>query len=247
MKSLIKGLANSLGYEIRRIPPPQRVPDFYRPHESCQIPTLDTLYDRVFGRRSEGYFVEVGAYDGESFSNISCLADLGWAGLLIEPVPEFAQKAAHRHSGNPAVKVIECAAGATRGTVAVSLAGPLSTADATTLDDYRSLAWAKDHLSGEQVTVPKAPLDEILEDNAAPVGFDLLVVDVEGFEREVFDGFSLGRWRPTMLIVELADYHPDMDRYQGDSQIVREIVAAGYEIIYKDYVNTVFRRCEPSR
>jgi hypothetical protein len=45
-----------------------------------------------------------------------------------------------------------------------------------------------------------------------------------------------------MMIVELADYRPNIDRHKGDGQIVREIVAAGYQIIYKDYVNTVFGR-----
>lgn len=50
---------------------------------TCQIPffnSLSDLYTFVFGYRTDGLFVEVGAYDGESFSNTSGLADIGWKG-----------------------------------------------------------------------------------------------------------------------------------------------------------------------
>ena len=46
---------------------------------------------------SKGTFVEIGAYDGESFSNTSFLADLGWNGLYVEPVPKFAALCRARH------------------------------------------------------------------------------------------------------------------------------------------------------
>jgi serine/threonine protein kinase len=36
------------------------------------------------------------------------------------------------------------------------------------------------------------------------------VVDVEGHETEVFEGFSLDHWMPQMIILELADFHPDL-------------------------------------
>jgi FkbM family methyltransferase len=242
MRQLIKKLVFELGYEIRPLPPESDAPPpYYRPHPSCQIPNLATLYDRVFGRRDHGYFVEVGAFDGETYSNTSFLADLGWVGLMIEPVPEFADRAAERHRSNRGAKLL-CAAGSSAGTVDLYMAGPLTTADGRTLTDCWPRAWTEDRLSEVQITVPKMRLDDILIENAAPVGFDLLVIDVEGYEREVLDGFDLARWRPALMIVELADYHPYIDRHESDGQIARDIVAAGYQIIFKDCVNTVFRR-----
>lgn len=44
---------------------------------TCQIPhfkSLSDIYTFVFGYKTSGLFVEVGAFDGESFSNTSCLA-----------------------------------------------------------------------------------------------------------------------------------------------------------------------------
>ena len=38
-----------------------------------------------------------------------------------------------------------------------------------------------------------------------PKNFDLLVVDVEGKESEIFQTFELNEWKPKMIIVELED------------------------------------------
>lgn len=83
-------------------------------HPKSQIPNLDSIYQkyftRFFGIPYQGFFVEVGAYDGESYSNTSGLADSGWNGLYIEPVFEYYNKCLIRHKNN-SVKVINCAIG----------------------------------------------------------------------------------------------------------------------------------------
>ena len=49
----------------------------YSLSKSCQIKNLSNIYEKLFGpNKLDGYFVEVGAYDGESFSNTSGLAEL---------------------------------------------------------------------------------------------------------------------------------------------------------------------------
>jgi hypothetical protein len=86
-------------------------------------------------------------------------------------------------------------------------------------------------------------LDSLLEDREIPAEFDLLVVDVEGYEGPVSAGFSLARWSPKMLIVELADTHPDLSLTAGaDAQLSTETQAVGHHIVYKDHLNTVFVR-----
>ena len=46
----------------------------YNLSPTCQIPGLDKIYEEYFGD-TLGLFVEVGAFDGESVSNTSGLAD----------------------------------------------------------------------------------------------------------------------------------------------------------------------------
>lgn len=41
---------------------------------------------KIFGE-SEGRFLDIGAYDGKTFSNTLALIERGWSGVLIEPSP----------------------------------------------------------------------------------------------------------------------------------------------------------------
>lgn len=57
---------------------------FYPAAPYVQVPNSSFLLESVFGRTSEGLFVEVGAYDGITFSNSWGLASRGWSGILVE-------------------------------------------------------------------------------------------------------------------------------------------------------------------
>ena len=77
-----------------------------------------------------------------------------------------------------------------------------------------------------------------------PKNFDLLVVDVEGKESEIFQTFELNEWKPKMIIVELEDEHPTFQKYPDFVERVQQlrsyILDEGYTEIYKNQWNTVF-------
>src|SRR5471032_2499694 len=64
---------------------------------SCQIPGLRRKYGELGLNPRAGIFVEIGAFDGEAFSNTSFLADQGWRGLYVEPIPEYCRRTRQRH------------------------------------------------------------------------------------------------------------------------------------------------------
>ncbi len=206
---------------------PQLAESFFLPMPRCQIPYLGSLFELFFGRSSTGVFVEVGAFDGYEYSNTSCLVDRGWSGILIEPVPEFAQRCRTRYAGNDNVEVVEMAVGAEAGVLSLTVTGAFTSARTQT--------------RGRVVSVHQETLDRILFDKGVVPSFDLLVVDTEGFEKEVFEGFTLNMWQPRMLIVELADTQIDRSWIRKcDAQLAAQIKSAGYVIVFKDWINTVF-------
>ncbi len=243
-KRMINRILSLGGLQLSRIQQPGRRTGYYPVAPTCQIPYLSTIYEEIFGTRTSGFFVEIGAYDGESFSNTSCLADRGWAGLLVEPVPEFAAKARHRHRHNQGVKVVEKAVGRTSAELEITIAGALSSVSGQMVAAYQDIDWARDSLAGStRISVPQVTLDTLLTDQNVAPGFDVMVVDTEGYESEVMAGFALEQWRPKLMIIELADFHPDIrHRRDEDRAIGDRILGAGYGIIYKDAINTVFRR-----
>jgi FkbM family methyltransferase len=217
---------------------------YYSQQDSCQIRHLWYLYKFFIGEKSDGFFVEVGANDGVSVSNTWGLARRGWVGLMVEPVPQVAQTCRVNHKDHQQIRVIECAVGASDGTsITMNVAGVLTTANDAVLQEYGSLDWASGFITGTQMTVPVRTLDSILVECHAPAGFDVLVVDVEGFEADVFAGFSLSRWQPQVIVVELADTHPDLHvTAASDAQLGVSIQDAGYRVCFKDTINTVYVR-----
>lgn len=226
--------------------PPTPPAPFYRPRKDCQVPILAAIYEAAFGRRSDGTFVEIGAFDGRTVSNTDFLADLGWRGLYVEPVPAFAELCARNHAGNPAVTVVCGAVGAAPGMARIHLGGVLSTARDDVFDHMQGIWWGRMLLKGDSVEVDKVRLETLLERHGIVPGFELLVIDVEGCEADVIASFDIVRWRPKMLVIELSDDHPDL---QGQTAIVAEhralraqLAAAGYDTVFRDAINTVLYR-----
>lgn len=242
---LQRGVRRRVAAAIAPKPLPNRSLDnaFYQQQPTCQIPHLHYLLQKFLGKRENGHYVEVGAYDGLFASNTWGLAERGWHGLLIEPVPHLAEACRRNYIHREKVRVAEVAIGESDSEIVLDLAGALTTANTELLAEYTQVDWAKGALTSERVTVQCRSLNDVLIENHVPQGFDLLVVDVEGFEREVFRGFDMDSWKPKMLIVELADTHPDLTSTESqDAFLGRAISATGYEISYKDWINTIFVR-----
>src|SRR5262245_26066783 len=52
----------------------------------------DVLLERVFGGKTNGFYVDVGAHDPERLSVTKHFYDKGWRGINVEPVPASHQK-----------------------------------------------------------------------------------------------------------------------------------------------------------
>lgn len=218
-----------------------------KPSRTCQIPGLYEIVAERIEPSHRGFFVEVGAYDGERFSNTSWLADNGWRGVYVEPSPLFSRLCKLRHCLNNTT-VMNVAAGESDSEGTLMQVGALSTMSTNTFEEYDRIPWARKQVKKhfQQQTTHIRTLDSILEEANCPVGFELLVVDVEGYEENVFRGFDLPRWQPQLVIVELCDIHPD---FSGNAALtlsarrVRDsIQAAGYQEVYRDTINTIFQR-----
>lgn len=213
----------------------------YKASNTCQIPNLEKIYIEYFGKFvNNKSFVEVGAYDGESVSNTSFLADSGWRGYYIEPVHSSYIKCVERHLRNNVI-VSNLAIGVSEGIQNIYSNGILSSLD----EEHARLGVSKfNYPEYTKDVCYQIRMDTYLKNYNVPYDFDLLVVDVEGKEHEVFYSFDLNKWTPRMMIVELVDDH---EYFQENSKIiskVRElrnfIYSYNYKEIYRDDINTIF-------
>jgi FkbM family methyltransferase len=164
-----------------------------------------------------GIFVEVGANDPILLSQTYRLEQLGWDGILVEPLHECADRLRSARRA----RVYEVAAGAPEDDgreLPLLVAGALSTLRASTVEDARS---------SEIRQVPVRTLDSIL----AEAGFDrvdFLSVDVEGAELGVLRGFSIVRYRPRLILLEDDVHDLAKHRYLG---------ARGYKLVRRTALN----------
>lgn len=177
---------------------------------------LDANWARL-GLPIAGFFVELGAGDGVHFSNTNWLEkDRGWRGLLIEGDPRNEVK------DRPNSIVERCVIGT--GTVSFGL---------HPTESYLS---GVNRPAPERIEAEARTLTDVLDQHAID-RVDLISIDTEGNEIEVWKTLDLNRWRPQIAIVELFTWKmPDRSR-----EVFGVMDLDGYELIYKTELNGIFR------
>ncbi len=61
---------------------------------------INIVYEDIFGYKTNGIFVEIGAFDGEISSFTCFLADIGWTGHYVEPIKRYFINCLKRHEKN---------------------------------------------------------------------------------------------------------------------------------------------------
>jgi FkbM family methyltransferase len=156
----------------------------YKTSDSCQIYNLAEKYMEYFSGKTDGYFVEVGAFDGYSYSNTWGLVEAGWGGHYIEPIPSIFKRCQERYIGNDKIKCHELAIGSFNGEIQILESGEFSTSNKKHIDIYNG-ANSTAYKGKQWLTVKQKTLNNFLLENNVPKYFDLLCVDVEGNEYDV--------------------------------------------------------------
>lgn len=60
---------------------------------------------------AQGIFLDIGAWDGKTFSNTAALVDRGWSGVLVEPSPSSFNTLRERYADNPKLQLVHAAVG----------------------------------------------------------------------------------------------------------------------------------------
>jgi FkbM family methyltransferase len=159
--------------------------------------------------KGPGFFVEAGANDGYQQSNTYYFEKLrGWRGVLVEPVPWLAAECARNRRAS---RVFPCALvpfGHAGAAISLDYSGLTSNVEGAFADEGRRRGHQAHGLAvqpglvARSLEVPARTLQAVLEEAGAPEEFDLLSLDVEGFEPGVLDGLDLKRFRPQFILIE---------------------------------------------
>jgi FkbM family methyltransferase len=140
------------------------------------------------------YLVDVGAHDGHSLSNSFPFLSLGWAGVLVEPLPQAFERLAALHAARSDVRCVQAACGDAPGRM------PLSVGSDGPLPMTSRLGGG-----GGDPEVTVRTLTSVLDEAGAPSDFSLLLVDAEGMDGAVLAGLDFDRFRPRVIVTEDAE------------------------------------------
>ena len=157
-----------------------------------------------FHDKKDGFYLDIGAHDGQSFSNTYYFDRLGWQGLAIEPLPHLFEKLEQCRS---CICVNACVS-ATQGTVPflhLDCCDEMLSGMCGTYDE-RQLAIVMNDIAqfgGEAkiLQLPAVRLDTLLEKYGI-THIDFMSLDTEGSELEILQTIDFSKVTIDVITVE---------------------------------------------
>lgn len=185
------------------------------------------LNENVFKNKRNGFFVDVGAHDGESGSNSLFFEEhLGWKGICIEPIPKIFDKLRLRRK----CFVVNGCAYDTDGTVEFNRIDGHAEMLSGVKQDYRPehrqrIERELNHYGGCQKTLTSDSYRlETLFDAYDIKHVDYLSIDTEGTEMNVLKGINFDKVNIDVIEAEV--------NYPQDQQLIDQFLTAkGYRFL----------------
>jgi FkbM family methyltransferase len=163
----------------------------------------DSFVNNYFNNKTNGYFVEVGAFDGKTFSNTFLLEKNGWKGICIEPNP-FCYDDIHKNrsciidnncisDGNHTIEFLAssiCSSGINNENIVKLVKRNFE----------RNLYNKKE---AKKLIIKTKTLTQILNNYNSPIDIDYISIDVEGHELSVLKGIDYNKYKIKLISVEM--------------------------------------------
>jgi FkbM family methyltransferase len=182
----------------------------------------------IFGEAPSGKFLDIGAYDGKTFSNVRRLWELGWTGVLVEPNP----KSFHHLMKNfppdegAEVELVNAAIAMDDGLIEFHSSND---AVSTMSESHREL-WSK-AVKFRKIHVCAITVESLLEKFPGPYRF--VNLDVEGMNFEILTQLPLEDLQCECICVEFENHSSDILLFMAEE---------GWKMVAKNSENFIFTR-----
>lgn len=136
--------------------------------------------------------LDIGAFDGVTFSNSRALIERGWRGILIEPNPFAFQKLLELYGDNPKATLINAAMGEEKNLIKFHEGGIYSTT--TPQEKFKNATKWREYW------VMQLTMSTLM--NQVNVQADVISIDVEGKSFELLKLIPIVSWAPHVIVVE---------------------------------------------
>jgi len=147
----------------------------------------------------EGFYVDVGCFHPVRLSNTFSLYKKGWSGINIDAkrgaMENFREQRPQDINLHAAISDVR-----ERKTFY-----EFESATVSSFDEEHVAEWKERDRIVDEYELETVPLTDVLDEHEVPRNFDLLDVDVEGFDLRVLKSLDFTRYRPKLILVEIHD------------------------------------------
>lgn len=178
-----------------------------------------------FKDKPGGRFLDIGAYDGKTFSNTRALAEGGWHGVLVEPSPQCFIGLCKNYEGNNNVMLVNALIG--KEPVLVKFYNSGGAVATTDRNHYEK--WSSIQQDFTTIYLPMLPVNELLK--SVGFTFDFLSIDTEGMDFEILQQLEPFAFCNASLIC--IEYGTHLD------SIYSMLLSHGYKAIFHNEENLI--------
>ena len=181
------------------------------------------VYEKYFKDKQNGFFVDIGAYDGECDSNSLFFENIGWDGICIEPNPEMFQKMEQIRK----CRCVQCAVSNKNEITQFFQIKEGPTVLSGLVDEFTQNAINKIHeydletnQNFDYIDVECKTFDNIVD----VYDIDFLSLDTEGNELKILQSINFDKYNINVITVENNDY---------DNKFIDFLTINGYQFIIR--------------
>ena len=184
---------------------------------------------QLFKTKNDGYYVDIGAFDPEKYSNTKAFHKSGWRGVNVDMSPSKIGIFEYERPND--INVIAPISD-TNDELTVYIFSQRSVLDTVssaldTLSKEQADRWSElFKLPYETKTMQAIRLDDLLKQVDAPSKIDFLNIDVEGAEMNVLRSISLDQYDIDVIAIEI---HAEFDAL-ADTEPYRHLAERGYSL-----------------
>jgi FkbM family methyltransferase len=196
----------------------------------------DILIERIIGKKSKGFYIDIGAHHPFRYSNTCYFYKQGWSGINIEPNPDlFKYFLKHRK------RDINLNIGLNIQPQELKYYSFDEPAMNTFSTETVKVLIASNYKLLRTDSIPTTTLAMALKDQPLPRVIDFMNIDTEGFDFYIIQSNDWERINPQFILIESI---ADNVRQVLDSELTTYLKSKNYEMISKLYNTIIFKKIE---
>ena len=178
-----------------------------------------------FKGKTDGSFLDIGAYTGKELSNTYALANLGWRGVLVEPSPQCFVALMKNYEGNDKCMLVNALIGS-----GYDLKKFYDSGGGVATSDFKHYEkWAPHQKDYRTIYIPELSVRNLL--GAFLPHYDFISIDTEGSDWEILKQFDLTFMKTKMICIE----------YGKDLEVIRpHLERLNYKLMLQNAENIIY-------